>query len=672
MEKQRAMEEALRIRSDHHQQQHRSHGIDEEEKRLIDSDHHAHDNKEDHETVVKTIGNKRPYDESNDENPSSPKQKHLTSTKQEPAVVSHMEKSTMEFDHTKASSSCQKKEQDDQLESARAEMGEVREENQRLKIYLDRIMKDYKTLRMQFYDIVQQEAKKPTTDHSSNDHHQEMEEEEPSDDLVSLSLGRSSSDSKKHEDQKNKTTPSPDDRDKGLSLGLDYRKFEASKSSDATQPLPNLSPENSPEDQAPKEEAGETWPPSKVLKMMKSSGEDEILQQNPVKKARVSVRARCDTPTMNDGCQWRKYGQKISKGNPCPRAYYRCTVAPSCPVRKQVQRCAEDMSILITTYEGNHNHPLPVSATAMASTTSAAASMLLSGPSSSSHPASSTSANLHGLNFYLSDNSKTKQFYLPNSSLSAPSHPTITLDLTTAPSSSSSSHFGRFATANYPQNQRYNSSTTSLNFGSSSEISNNNNSMSWGSTSGLLNYGGTTTHPFIKNQIGSLNLARQQQQPPMENNVTYQSYMQQQPPKNNIPDPIAAATKAITADPSFQSALVAALTSIIGGGDGSSGGGANHLVTGGDNNNNNNFGQKLKWGDQQFPLASGYSSSQAVLKSSNTNIGCASSYLNKSSTTTNSTQPGSMIFLQPAASLPFSTSNKSASSSPGDHKERSH
>jgi hypothetical protein len=62
---------------------------------------------------------------------------------------------------------------------------------------------------------------------------------------------------------------------------------------------------------------------------------------------------------VKDGYQWRKYGQKVTRDNPSPRAYFRCAFAPSCPVKKKVQRSAENSAVLEATYEGEHNHPHP-------------------------------------------------------------------------------------------------------------------------------------------------------------------------------------------------------------------------------------------------------------------------------------------------------------------------
>ncbi|CAL0303964.1 unnamed protein product [Lupinus luteus] len=244
-----------------------------------------------------------------------------------------------------------------------------------------------------------------------------------------------------------------------------------------------------------------------------------------MRKARVSVRARSEAHIITDGCQWRKYGQKMAKGNPCPRAYYRCTMASGCPVRKQVQRCAEDKTVLITTYEGNHNHPLPPAATAMAQTTSSAARMLLSGSMSSAD-------GLMNANF---NNGTLLPCSSSMASISATApFPTITLDLT---HSSNPLQFPRSLSQfqiPFPAQNFANSSASLM-----------------PQILGQALYNQSKFSGLQMSQDGMVNPSQLRDH-------------QALPP--HLADTVSAATAAITADPNFTAALAAAITSIIGGG----------------------------------------------------------------------------------------------------------
>ncbi|PKI47923.1 probable WRKY transcription factor 4 [Punica granatum] len=77
-----------------------------------------------------------------------------------------------------------------------------------------------------------------------------------------------------------------------------------------------------------------------------------------VTEPKIVVQTRSEVDLLDDGYRWRKYGQKVVKGNPHPRSYYKCTFA-GCNVRKHVERAAADPKAVITTYEGKHNHGVP-------------------------------------------------------------------------------------------------------------------------------------------------------------------------------------------------------------------------------------------------------------------------------------------------------------------------
>nr|QFI57411.1 WRKY16 [Glycyrrhiza glabra] len=98
--------------------------------------------------------------------------------------------------------------------------------------------------------------------------------------------------------------------------------------------------------------------PFSKRRRMELGNADFIPVVKPIREPRVVVQTLSEVDILDDGYRWRKYGQKVVRGNPNPRSYYKCTNV-GCPVRKHVERASHDLKAVITTYEGKHNHDVP-------------------------------------------------------------------------------------------------------------------------------------------------------------------------------------------------------------------------------------------------------------------------------------------------------------------------
>ncbi|CAM6019791.1 unnamed protein product [Sphagnum balticum] len=426
-----------------------------------------------------------------------------------------------------------------QFVAAQAELGRLSEENKQLRTMLAHVTSEYQNLHLYLLSSMQKQRQRAgSAPAGAQSNHPAVASTQTSHELQLASQDD-------HQKPPQHSFSAHKDRVEEDSV-IETKRIQANTHSELQAAAPRSHP-SSPQDVHTEEEYSrqahiitETtadWQPHKMLKTASTGGPALMLEtdQSGMRKARVSVRARSDAPTINDGCQWRKYGQKMAKGNPCPRAYYRCTVASGCPVRKQVQRCAQDMSILVTTYEGTHNHPLPPAAALMASSTAAAAGMFLAGSTSSAEFATrmalggSSAALYHqpsnevgpaaaglqqGCNSYNVVPATTNSSMQPTCISASAAFPTITLDLT-------SSHPAAAAAGNF--HQHFTPSTFSQ------------------ATHAQFNAG--AAHGSIVQQQTSTSC----------NSSDSQAFS----------DSLSAATTAITLHPRFTEAIAAAISSII-------------------------------------------------------------------------------------------------------------
>ena len=204
-------------------------------------------------------------------------------------------------------SSTKKEAQEDKIASTRAEMGEVRKENERLKTMLSRMVEDHRSLQKQL-DVLHQQGRGKNLAVGSPAHTSPSNDvKEPG--FASLRLGTSAGTSRQNMGEKIKRgTNNPESRDMSLELSPGCKAVGVAGQSETKvhRDALTLSPGGSSEEEAV-ETTTTSAAASKMVKNPRSTGsgvetEDEVAQQPLAKKARVSVRARCDTPTMNDGC----------------------------------------------------------------------------------------------------------------------------------------------------------------------------------------------------------------------------------------------------------------------------------------------------------------------------------------------------------------------------------
>nr|QFB74340.1 WRKY transcription factor 5 [Saccharum hybrid cultivar ROC22] len=80
-------------------------------------------------------------------------------------------------------------------------------------------------------------------------------------------------------------------------------------------------------------------------------------QAHAKKKVRISTRTEYTYAPYHDGYQWRKYGQKMIRGNTYPRCYYRCTYHQDhgCPATKHVEQTnSQDPPLFRVIYTNEH------------------------------------------------------------------------------------------------------------------------------------------------------------------------------------------------------------------------------------------------------------------------------------------------------------------------------